>query len=189
MSYRADKLVIDGHTDTHTHTHTHAGNNNSRRPKLASGKKQNMVGHSHVEHRDIFTSNDKSIIWYIFAGAPSRIFIICQIFSGVINHIFYCIYHINIANPPMREMLLHSKTPYSTVTFYPLQTSPKFSWLESSHGHYMWTAIDIYSVNIIGNYVYTDTCYFHRNQCINSSRPSTAYMCQLIGSALAENGL
>ena len=23
MSYRADKLVIDGHTDTHTYTHTH----------------------------------------------------------------------------------------------------------------------------------------------------------------------
>ena len=31
MSYRADKLVIDGHT--------HAGNDNTRRPKLASGKK------------------------------------------------------------------------------------------------------------------------------------------------------
>ena len=35
MSYRADKLVIDGHT-----THTHAGNENTRRPKLASGKKE-----------------------------------------------------------------------------------------------------------------------------------------------------
>ena len=34
MSYRTDKLVIDGHT----HTHTHAGNDNTRRPKLASGK-------------------------------------------------------------------------------------------------------------------------------------------------------
>ena len=32
MSYHADKLVIDGHTDTH------AGNDNIRRPKLASGK-------------------------------------------------------------------------------------------------------------------------------------------------------
>ena len=40
MSYRTDKLMIDGHTDTHTytHTHTHAGNDNTRRPKLASGK-------------------------------------------------------------------------------------------------------------------------------------------------------
>ena len=35
MSYRADKLVIDGHTDAHTH----AGNGNTRRPKLASGNK------------------------------------------------------------------------------------------------------------------------------------------------------
>ena len=36
MSYCTDKLVIDGHT--HIHTHTHAGNDNTRRPKLASGK-------------------------------------------------------------------------------------------------------------------------------------------------------
>ena len=36
MSYRTDKLVIDGHTDTHTH----AGNDNTRKPKLASGKNQ-----------------------------------------------------------------------------------------------------------------------------------------------------
>ena len=36
MSYPTDNLVIDGHTDTHTHTH--AGNDNTRRPKLASGK-------------------------------------------------------------------------------------------------------------------------------------------------------
>ena len=35
MSYRADKLVIDGHTGTHTR----AGNDNTPRPKLASGKK------------------------------------------------------------------------------------------------------------------------------------------------------
>ena len=34
MNYRSDKLMIDGHTDTHTH----AGNDNTRRPKLASGK-------------------------------------------------------------------------------------------------------------------------------------------------------
>ena len=29
-------------TDRHTHTHTHAGNVNTRRPKLASGKKQDL---------------------------------------------------------------------------------------------------------------------------------------------------
>ena len=34
MSYRTDKLMIDGHT----HIHTHAGNDNTRRPKPASGK-------------------------------------------------------------------------------------------------------------------------------------------------------
>ena len=47
MNYRADKLMIDGHMDTHTqthtHTHTHAGNDNTRRPKLASGKKLDLL--------------------------------------------------------------------------------------------------------------------------------------------------
>ena len=39
MSYRTDKLVIDTRTDTHT------GNDNTRRPILASGKKRtNMQG-------------------------------------------------------------------------------------------------------------------------------------------------
>ena len=41
MSYRADKLVIDGHTDTDTHIHTQAGKDNTWRPKLASGKNHN----------------------------------------------------------------------------------------------------------------------------------------------------
>ena len=38
MSYRADKPVID----THTHGHTDAGNDNTRRPKLASGNENNI---------------------------------------------------------------------------------------------------------------------------------------------------
>ena len=40
MSYRADKQVIDTHTDTHTDRYTDRGNDNTRRPKLASGKKR-----------------------------------------------------------------------------------------------------------------------------------------------------
>ena len=36
MSYRADKLGVDAHTQTHTQTV--AGNDNTRRPKLAWGK-------------------------------------------------------------------------------------------------------------------------------------------------------
>ena len=35
MSYRADKQVIDTHTDRYTDR----GDDNTRRPKLASGKK------------------------------------------------------------------------------------------------------------------------------------------------------
>ena len=45
MSYRADKQVIDTHTDTHTHTdrHTDRGDDNTRRPKLASGKNDELM--------------------------------------------------------------------------------------------------------------------------------------------------
>ena len=38
MSYRADKQVITAHTDGRTDTQTDAGNDNTRRPKLASSK-------------------------------------------------------------------------------------------------------------------------------------------------------
>ena len=44
MSYRADKLVID----THTHRPTDAGDDNTRRPKLASGKKSITWGISSI---------------------------------------------------------------------------------------------------------------------------------------------
>ena len=33
--------MIDG--QTHAHTHTHAGNDNTRRPKLASGKNERII--------------------------------------------------------------------------------------------------------------------------------------------------
>ena len=44
-SYRSDKQVIDTQTDkrTDTQTHTDAGNNNTRKPKLASGKKHKIL--------------------------------------------------------------------------------------------------------------------------------------------------
>ena len=38
MSYRADNLGVDAHT--RTHTQTDAGNENTRRRKLASGNKK-----------------------------------------------------------------------------------------------------------------------------------------------------
>ena len=38
MRYRADKQVIDKHTETDTRTHTDAGNDNTRKSKIASGK-------------------------------------------------------------------------------------------------------------------------------------------------------
>ena len=51
MSYRADKLGVDAHA--RTHTQTDAGNDNTRRPKLASGNKSNdkttyMAQTSHI---------------------------------------------------------------------------------------------------------------------------------------------
>ena len=51
MSYRADKLVIDARTDTHTQTD--AGNDNTRRPKLASGKKMKELKY-YVENKEVF---------------------------------------------------------------------------------------------------------------------------------------
>ena len=41
MSYHADKLRVDAHA--RTHTQTDAGNDNTRRPKLASGKNVSMT--------------------------------------------------------------------------------------------------------------------------------------------------
>ena len=44
MSYRADKHVINAHRDGRTdgHRQTDAGNDNTRRPKLAQGKIKEM---------------------------------------------------------------------------------------------------------------------------------------------------
>ena len=57
MRYRADKLVIDGRTDTHIHT----GNDNTRRPKLASGKKngRNVI----IVNRGIIQTNRVTENW------------------------------------------------------------------------------------------------------------------------------
>ena len=59
MNCRADKLMIDAHTDIHTH----AGNDNTRRPRLASGKNWRGQGRGYIcyskpianykKHRDI----------------------------------------------------------------------------------------------------------------------------------------
>ena len=45
MSYGADKLKVDAHTITHTHrtTQTDAGDNNTQRPELASGKREREI--------------------------------------------------------------------------------------------------------------------------------------------------
>ena len=46
MSYRADKLGVDARA--RTHTQTDAGNDNTRRPKLASGKKYSYNNHTDI---------------------------------------------------------------------------------------------------------------------------------------------
>ena len=62
MSYRADKQVIDTHT--HTDRYTDRGDDNTRRPKLASGKN---VGPLVKNVTCIKLSNvDKSVV-HIFA--------------------------------------------------------------------------------------------------------------------------
>ena len=43
MSYVADKLGIDGHTQTDTDRQTEARNDNTQRPKLASCKMEELL--------------------------------------------------------------------------------------------------------------------------------------------------
>ena len=50
MSYRADKLWVDAHTQTHTQTD--AGNDNTQRPKLASCKNEE---NNSMEEIDLLT--------------------------------------------------------------------------------------------------------------------------------------
>ena len=52
MSYRADKQVIDTHTHGHTDRHTEAGDDNTHRPKLASGKKSLENSDGRAEQTD-----------------------------------------------------------------------------------------------------------------------------------------
>ena len=53
-------IMIDGHTDTHTHTHTHAGNDNTRRPKLASGKNDLFCFNNTGNYNDFHIYN---VVW------------------------------------------------------------------------------------------------------------------------------
>ena len=53
MSYRADKLRVDAHA--RTHTQTDAGNDNTRRPKLASVKTLLLTG---IVRQIVFVEND-----------------------------------------------------------------------------------------------------------------------------------
>ena len=69
MSYRADKQVITAHTDGRTDTQTDAGNDNTRRPKVASGKKRpqaNTVGWNRtLLSLEADTETDYRIHYYI----------------------------------------------------------------------------------------------------------------------------
>ena len=56
MSYRADKQVIDTHTDRYTGR----GDDNTRRPKLASGK--NPIRHKMIQNMSIHMRED---IWFV----------------------------------------------------------------------------------------------------------------------------
>ena len=63
MSYRTDKLMIDGHT----HIHTHAGNDNTRRSKLASGKK----GNKNIYKKKIFSGEILLLTWHVISMLQS----------------------------------------------------------------------------------------------------------------------
>ena len=69
MSYRADKQVIDTHT--HTDRYTDRGDDNTRRPKLASGKKtlwNKLLGYISYDFHPPLPSNEslyEQIVLYI----------------------------------------------------------------------------------------------------------------------------
>ena len=61
---RTSSWLTDTQTHTHTHTHTRAGNDNTRRPKLASGKKTTIF----KQIRVIFGSYDWQIRFVALAA-------------------------------------------------------------------------------------------------------------------------
>ena len=73
MSYRADKQVIDTHTDRYTDR----GDDNTRRPELASGKKLNILSTSNMISR---VSND-----------AKALFKTCQQIFSLVNISLECI--------------------------------------------------------------------------------------------------
>ena len=87
MSYRADKLVIDARTDTHRQTE--AGNENTRRPKLASGNKNGRhfeitmiwcwVGNNTLSKQMMTLPNDA------YSGVPN-----CRTFLNKKIHDIFC---------------------------------------------------------------------------------------------------
>ena len=62
MSYRADKLGVDAHA--RTHTQTDAGNDNTRRPKLASGKNYEYSKWIAWRLQAITFHADSEVQWY-----------------------------------------------------------------------------------------------------------------------------
>ena len=103
MNYRADKLMIDGHTDTHTHVRT--GNGNTRRPKLASGNKRKKL----CAHKDLYkftyTLSAKLFpIWlhsfeihfYVSISFWNRLFMICIIIKCCANYSHVFNFYINL---------------------------------------------------------------------------------------------
>ena len=65
MSYRADKQVIDTHTDRYTD----GGDDNTQRPKLASGNNASERGHRHLH----FSSSDPTFwVTFVLSGYNGR---------------------------------------------------------------------------------------------------------------------
>ena len=87
MSYHADKLMIDARTDRRTDTQTDADNDNTRRPKLASGKKLHcyfykcvILKHTSLE-LCITNSHSESFFCFLWSWK-------CKIYKDDINVFF-----------------------------------------------------------------------------------------------------
>ena len=73
-------------TDRHTHTHTHAGNDNTRRPKLASGKNGYTCSPFLLfNHPAIYLIYTEGI--FLFLNYSTQIFIIFYILQKIYIHV------------------------------------------------------------------------------------------------------
>ena len=133
MSYRVDKLVIDTQTDTHTD----AGNDNTRRPKLASGKNLSVVMHglffdAHTLYRSIRPIDWKRFCVFIMSATAKSVLFEKEFLKFLPRR------SRTLGDPQTVAM------PFPFLIFVSCQTAPWFGWFQQRihhvlpYGHPRW---------------------------------------------------